>query len=182
MPAILSIALGAVLLLAGYELFWVFVGVAGFVAGLKIAQMLFAETTPLMDFLVAGGCGLAGIIAAAFFQGVAIAVAGFITGVYLTFTLLSSINAGIGLWQSLIIIFGGILGAGVGVAYFDWALISLSVLAGAVLIVEAIPVNFFLKAVIFCALVIVGLFAQAAEKHAHTPAVTGNRTTRIKEK
>ena len=181
MPILVEIILGAILLFAGCEIFWLFLGIAGFIAGFKLAQIYLPSTSPMVTFAIAGGSGLIGIFITLFFQTAAIALAGFMAGIYLVFSLFGSLGGALGLWQPVLILFGGILGAALMVAYFDWALISLSSLAGAALIAEVIPVNFFFKAIIFCILVIVGLTAQSTEKNAHTKPPEGNKKSRLKE-
>ena len=133
MPIWVEIILGAILLFAGCEVFWLFLGIAGFIAGFKLAQACLPSTSPMVTFAIAGGSGLIGIFITLFFQTAAIALTGFMAGMYLVFSLFGSLDGTLGLWQPILIIFGGILGAALMAAYFDWALIALSSLAGAAL-------------------------------------------------
>lgn len=179
MVTIIQVILGTVLLLAGCEIFWLFLGIAGFIAGFKIAQAYFPATTPMTAFIIAGGGGILGILITLFFQTVAISLAGFMAGAYIVAALCGPLNCNV-FWQGIFIIFGGTIGAGMMAVYFEWALVWISSLAGAALIVQVIPTNIFIKAVIFCVLAAIGIIAQTAEKNAHAPASTGNKKSRIK--
>jgi hypothetical protein len=60
----------------------------------------------------------------------------------------------------IIIAAGGIAGCILAILLFDWALILLSTLSGAVLILEEIPLNPFGKALLFVTLIIAGILIQ----------------------
>lgn len=184
MPVILTVIFGAILLFAGRMLFWLFLGIAGFIAGFKFAQAYFLAASPMMVFIVAAIFGGIGVVMAAFFQAMAISLAGFMTGAYLTFSLLDALGYGAGLWQAAIILLCGIIGAALAFAYFDWALIILSSLTGAVLLVQTIPVNFFVGAVIFCILLVAGIIVQSGAKQTSVTAKsqdTRGKGSRYKE-
>ena len=142
--ALVSLLLGIVLLLLGRKLFWFFVGVAGFLVGMDIARQ-FVVGPQGTKLLIAIAAGILGAVVAIFLRKVAIAIAGFVIGGYITVELLRESAlfpismAGIhGTAFSVPYILGGIIGAVLLFVLFDWGLIVLSSLSGASLIVHAI--------------------------------------------
>lgn len=126
---------GMALLLFGWKLFWLFVGVAGFTVGLQTAPWILGPQ-PLWILWAAGLiCGLIGAVLALFFQHVAIAVGGFVAGSTIAFRLMLMLGHDPG---AVILLTGGVLGAVALYLLFDWALIVLSSMVGATLILEAL--------------------------------------------
>jgi hypothetical protein len=157
----LNLVLGIILLLFGRKLFWLFVGVAGFLIGMDVAQRFFSgpETTRLLIALV---IGIIGALLAVLFYKAAVAVAGFFIGGYL----------GVHLVQYLALhppqsmawvpyVVGGIIGAILILVILDWALIVLSSFAGATLIVHTVILKQFNMTLVYIGLVIVGILIQA---------------------
>jgi hypothetical protein len=135
MTDLLLPALGLVLLFMGRRLFWFFVAVAGFAAGLQAAPLLFGSQPFWMVWAVGLGCGVFGALLALFFQQVAIAVGGFLAGVTIALHLLSMLN------PNTVILIGlvcGIAGAVALFLFFDWVLVFLSSLVGATLVMDSI--------------------------------------------
>jgi len=158
---VLVLIIGAVLLLMGRKLFWLFVGVAGFLAGIDIAQRFFTgpQTTKLIIALV---IGIIGAFLAALFYKAAVAIAGFLIGGYLAVQLMNYIAVSIPppmAWITYVI--GGIIAAVLILMLLDWALIVLSSLAGASLIVQSIALRQFNMSIVYIVLVIIGILVQA---------------------
>jgi hypothetical protein len=158
------LVLGVLLLLLGRRLFWLFVGVAGFVAGVEAAPYLLPHQTELFMLVVALVLGILGALLALFLQKVAIALAGFAVGGYLTMVLAAPLLGGTGIqypgaWLCFLI--GGILGAILLFAFFNWALIILSSMHGAQLILRSLvpPHRYF--TIIFALLAVTGIVIQA---------------------
>ncbi len=164
--AIVSLVLGVVLLAFGRKLFWFFVAVAGFLIGINVAEQLTGgpETTRLIIALVVG---IIGAFVALFLQKVAIAAAGFVIGGYITVEILTLYGAVLpaarfhsgAYWIPYLI--GGILGAILMFLLFDWALIVLSSLSGASMILRGVAVHRPAAAVLFVILVVLGILIQA---------------------
>jgi hypothetical protein len=156
---IANVLVGLALVVAGRRLFWLFVAAVGFVAGLEIATPV-AETQPTAAaLLVALLGGAIGAALALFLQPVAVTVAGFAAGALLVE------SAGGGSWHGpvaawLPLVVGGLVGAIVMIAVFDWALVILSSLVGAELVATALPFAPSMRAVAFAALLVVGLAVQ----------------------
>jgi hypothetical protein len=134
MSALVEIVLGGVLLVLSRKLFWLFVGAVGFAFGVYLAQRLLPGL-PEWAFLAAGlllafiGVGLAMTL-----QKLAIGLAGFIAGGWVAVWLLGLLAIDAGGFQWLVFIVGGILGAILLTALFEWGLILLSSLVGANLV------------------------------------------------
>src|SRR5205823_14268624 len=77
---IISVVIGAAILLFGRKLFWLFVAALGFAVGLEMAAYFMREPPQWMTLLVALGCGVIGALLAILLQKLAIAIAGFIAG------------------------------------------------------------------------------------------------------
>ena len=161
MLSVISIILGGALLVAGRKLFWLFVGAAGFVAGLQLATQ-FSQGPEITRIIVGLVVGAVFALLAIFLQGVAIGVAGFLAGGYILTVLAGMIGLNQGAFSWIIYLVGGIIGVLLVIFLFDWALITLSSLAGASLITQALVLPSGTSSLIFLALVIVGVVIQGA--------------------
>lgn len=160
-----QILAGALLLVLGRKLFWLYVAVLGFATGLTVASRLFNVQPEWVQLLIGIGFGLFGALLAYFFQEVAVAVAGFMGGSYVATSLLASFGYNAGQAGDMLVwglfIAGGIIGAVLAIMLFDWALILLTSLAGAMLVVEGLsmtlPGNWLIVVVLFA----IGVIIQA---------------------
>ena len=73
---LIFLVVGLLLLLAGRRLFWLFVAVAGFVAGVEAVPYVLPLQTELFTLVVGLAFGLLGALLAFFLQKLAIAIAG----------------------------------------------------------------------------------------------------------
>jgi hypothetical protein len=128
--AILTLVLGIVLLLFGRRAFWIFVAVAGFIAGLTFATQYLSGQSELVILLIAIGAGVIGAVLAIMLEWLAILIAGFLAGGFLATTLAVSMGVTIASGNWVVYIIGGIIGLILVAALFDWAIIILSVLLG----------------------------------------------------
>ncbi len=170
MTAVLSALVGLALLGLGRKLYWLFVGGIGFVAALGLATRFAGSMPEGVQILVAVAAGLVGALLAVLVQKVAIGLAGFIGGGLILVLGLEMFGLDLtGLWWLAAFAVGGLIGAWVVSATFDWALILLSSLAGASLIIEAAPLGKGLEVIVYVGAVLVGVVVQAAirrsEKH-----------------
>jgi len=157
----LNVIIGILLLFVGRGLFWLFVACVGFASGYHYAQQIWGIHSPVLILILSIIAGAVGAIIAIFFQKAAIVVAGFAAGGYLV---LSLFNQFAGLPAQLVwlpYIVGGVIGAIILFFVFDWALISLSTLTGATLIVQMVAFNPWVEITLFLALVIAGMVFQA---------------------
>jgi hypothetical protein len=177
---LLSILAGLALLTLGRRLFWLFVGLVGFAAGIVLATQ-FVHGPEWQVLLIALAAGLVGVLFALVLQQAAVALAGFIAGGYLVFTLLNGLGWDAGgpywaLYWTLVIV-GGVVGAALVLALFEWALIVLSSLTGAVLIVQTIHLGTLLAAVLIAVLFIIGVVIQAGLRRRVQPPPAPPATT-----
>jgi hypothetical protein len=154
----LLVASGVVLLALGWKLFWIFVGVLGFAAGLQAAQIFFGPQPFWVLWAVGLMCGIIGAVLALFFQKLAIGIGGFVAGsiIALHLTLMMGHDPG-----AVVALIGGVGGVVALYLLFDWALIILSSLVGASFIIEALGRHAPYAPALSALLVAVGVIFQA---------------------
>src|SRR5881397_1604078 len=162
--AIVGALIGVVILLFGRKLFWLCVAAVGFAAGVEIAPHLVHEPSPLLALTVALILGIIGALLALFLQKVAIAVLGFLAGGKLAGAITAAFFIHYGQHSTIVFLIGGIVGAILLIVLFDWALIVVSALIGAHLIVfqGAITLPSSGSTILFLGLAVVGILVQAA--------------------
>jgi hypothetical protein len=159
--ALLTIVLGIALLLFGRRLFWLFVAVAGFIAGLTFATQYMRGQPELVILLIAIIAGIIGAFLGIVLEGVAILIAGFLAGGYLATTLVASLGLTLSAGFWVIYIIGGIVGLLFVVALFDWAIIFLSALLGADIIMPFLSIPTSIYWLVFLVLLLIGILVQA---------------------
>ena len=159
---VINLVLGGALLVAGRKLFWLFVGAAGFVTGLQLATR-FWEGSGVLAIIVGLIIGVIFALLAIFLQAVVIGIAGFLTGGYVLTVLATMLGLDVtGATTWIVYIIGGIIGLILVSFLFDWALITLSSLAGASLIVQSFLPQRVTGGPIFLILFIVGILIQGS--------------------
>ncbi|MGH7942861.1 MAG: DUF4203 domain-containing protein [Limisphaerales bacterium] len=160
----IDILVGAVLLLFGRRLFWLFVGCIGFIVGFDIAGDLFPSQSQLLIFAIAVGLGLLGAIAAVFLQRLVVGIAGFFAGGYfLSVAAAAVLHNHQHVIQWIAYAIGGILGGILTIVLLDPALIILSSLAGATAVSQNAPLNQANQGILFIVLLIFGIIVQALQ-------------------
>ena len=159
--SLINILVGAALLFFGRRLFWLFVAGVGFVVGMMLATDWLGSDAGLLNFLIALGVGVIGALLSVFLQRMAFALAGFLSGGYLAYTAALSSNHESIAWIASLV--GGVIGAILVLALFDWALIGLSALTGTTVITQNIPLDQSLSAPLFCVLLAFGVIVQARQ-------------------
>ncbi len=157
----INILIGLILLFAGRRLFWLFVACVGFASGYHYVQQIGAIHSPALVLILSIAVGALGAIIAIFFQKAAIVIAGFAAGGYVVLSLFNQFAELPAQMVWLPYIIGGIVGAIVLFFVFDWALIFLSTLTGATLIVQIVAFNPGIEIALFIALVVAGIVFQA---------------------
>ena len=153
-----QVILGLVILLFGRKLFWLFVGILGFLAGSQLAAIWLAGYPAWAVLATSLLLGLGGALLAVFFERLAFALAGFYCGVFLVAGL--AMETGLFPQSALLLLAGGLVGAVLAALVMDWALAALSALAGAGAVVMALPLTPVLKAVLWLGLALAGYFFQ----------------------
>lgn len=159
--SLISILFGVGLLFLGRKAFWMFVAGAGFVAGLSLANRLL-EVPESVAVIIGLAIGLFAAMLAIAVQRFAIGLAGFLIGGYIALQTLPMFALDGG-WGATVVTFliGGLVGIILINMFLGWALILLSSLAGAALIVNALGMEAGLGTLVFIVLVVVGVIFQA---------------------
>lgn len=158
---IISVLVGAALLLFGRRLFWLFVAALGFAIGLQLAPYLSHNPPLWLSLLLSLGLGLLGALVAFLLQKLAIGIAGFLVGGRLALALAAAFLADHAHYSTVTFVIGGILGAILLLALFDWALIIFSSIEGARLIGDAVHLPSSGTTVLIVVLAIFGILVQA---------------------
>ena len=158
---LLGLLAGALLLVAGRRLFWLFVGLVGFFAGLRFAPVVLSGEPGWGQWLIALLCGVLGMFLAVVLQRFAVVLAGFLVGGFFAGDLFGIDSAQPGLADVLVFVAGGIVAAALALWLFEGALIFLSSLVGAGLIVDALDVSPGSSNLVLIGLTVLGIAIQA---------------------
>lgn len=150
---------GVALLVAGRRLFWLFVGLVGF---FTVYQWFEPYSGPGSSarLILAVAAGVLGILLAIFLQRFAVALAGFFVGGWAVVQFLGLDVASLRTVDVVICLVAGVLAAILAVKVFEIALVFLSSLAGASLIVDAVHPGPSLARVLLIGLLVVGIAVQ----------------------
>ena len=159
---IVGVLIGIVILFFGRKLFWLCVAAVGLAVGVEIAPHLVNEPSSVLTLLVALALGVLGALLALFLQKIAIAVLGFLAGGKLASAIAAAFFVHYAQYSTTIFVVGGIIGAILLLAVFDWALIVVSSFIGAYLIQSAILLPPTGSTIVFIGLAILGIVVQAA--------------------
>jgi Domain of unknown function (DUF4203) len=159
---IIGVLVGAVILLFGRKLFWLFVAAIGFAVGVELAAYFMHDPPVWLTLVAALGLGILGALLAILLQKFAIAVAGFIAGGRLASAFLATFFIDSSHYRGIAFVIGGIVGALLLLALFDWALIVLSSVEGAHLIGNGIILPQRGAGILFVALVVLGVVVQGS--------------------
>jgi hypothetical protein len=161
---VFSILIGVVILFFGRKLFWLCVAAIGFAAGVELAPHLVQDPSALLSLTIALLLGIIGALLALFLQKIAIAVLGFLAGGKLAGAIAAAFFVHYAQHSTIIFVIGGVIGAILLLVLFDWALIVVSSLIGAHLIVYqstiALPQSGSI--ILFIGLAVVGILVQTA--------------------
>ena len=164
---IITLIAGLAALLFGRRLFWLFVGLVGFLVSFNLATEFLGGQPQWIILLIALVVGILGALLAVFLQYIAVAVAGFLAGGYAVLSLVRLLSLDLNqewlFW--FIFILGGVIGAILILLVFDWALIILSSGVGAATLVQLAELftelSPALNLILFFLLLIVGIAFQA---------------------
>jgi len=156
---IADVVTGALLLALGRKLFWLFVAIAGFYAGIEIVRVLLAGQQTWVMWVVGAAAGLIGALLAMLFQRVGFALGGFYAGGYAALILAERFAPGIVGGATFVI--GGVVGALFAAWLMDWAIIVLSCLVGAVLVVTSLGLQGVAGFLVYVVLAGLGIAFQA---------------------
>lgn len=159
---LLALVVGAVLLAFGRRLYWLLLGLIGFLAGAAVATGPLEGEPTLTRLLIAVVAGLIGVLIAIFLQKLAVGLAGFFVG-GAAMALVLGVEADewyhVGAGQGLALLLAAVAGAILAAWLFDLALIAASSFVGAGLIVDALDVESG-RLLLLALLVLVGVAVQ----------------------
>ncbi len=158
----LEAAIGVILLLVGRKAFWFFVAAVGFLAGVTYAPRLVPGRPALVVIAVALAAGAVGALVAIVLRVAAIFAAGFFLGGHAAVALTDSLGIEPRPATGLLFVVGGAIVAVLLLAVFGWALIVISSLLGAWLVIDALRLPSGTESLVFAGLTIVGIVVQGA--------------------
>jgi len=146
---------GLLLLFLGRRLYWLFVAAVGFVTGLQLGPRLFPAQPDMVIIVMALALALVGALVAVVATKVVVGIVGFAAGGVIATMLFPNLGIDRDLAGLMVYVIAGIVGALLLLVLFDWALILLSALAGATLIVVTVEHIFEIPPMVGNALIIV---------------------------
>ena len=159
---IISALVGIALLLFGRRLFWLFVAALGFAIGLQLAPYLSQHPPVWLSLVLSLGLGLLGAILALLLQKLAIGIAVFLVGGRVAVAIAAALIVNHSHYSAITFVIGGIVGALLLLALFDWALIIFSSIEGARLIADSVHLPSTGTTILVVVLAIFGIVVQAA--------------------
>jgi hypothetical protein len=166
----LAFAVGIFLLVLGRRLFWLFVGMVGFFTVYQLSLESLHVVSPELRLFLSCLAGLFGVLLAIFVQKVAVGIAGFLVGAWLAAGFLGiavahgpqALSAHPGSpWTIFLVLLAGIVAAFLALRLFSLALIVLSALAGAGLIVDTAQWGGPSRTLLLVVLTLAGIALQA---------------------
>jgi hypothetical protein len=158
---IITILAGLILLFSGRKLYWLFVAVVGFIAGYILTGEVLPEISTVLRIIIGLVAGAIGAALLLVLHQVAVGLAGFLGGGLLALQITHQLGVGSGEFSWVPFILGGIVGAILVVSIFDWALILLTSLGGAFLVISGLNPDPSWANLAILILFVIGVFIQA---------------------
>jgi len=152
---------GIALILFGRRLFWLFLAGTGFAVGAWLSVMFLEGQSDAVKLVAAIALGVVVALVAFKAQKIAVGLGGFLAGAYVGNALHLALPFNVPGWVAPIL--GGIVGAILLAALFNWALIVLSSLLGAAVIFPHVTLAPPWPIVVFIVLLIFGLSIQSRQ-------------------
>lgn len=165
---------GLIALFYGRRIFFLFLGIVGFLVGFFLAQLIVPDAGALVFILVGLVLGVLGAILSKAAPYAVIAVVGFFAGGYALMAVGDMIATLPGFVKFILFVIGGAAGVFLAVKSFDWALVILSSISGAATLAsiasELIKFGGTIQTILFIVLAVVGIaFQIRAVKPASKP-------------
>ncbi len=157
----LKLFLGAMLMIQGRKLYWLFVGGVGFFVTLILLDPPYSGMSVQTARIIAIIIAFIGALMAIFLQRLAIFVGGFLGGGYLLILLIELFGARLDHLNLMLFLIGGIVGALIVNSAFDGALIFFSAVLGAGMVVQILNLSPLWRFVAVPLLASVGIGLQA---------------------
>lgn len=134
MESVFRILLGVLALLLGRNLFWLFIGIVGFLFAAELVASLLPPDAIALRIALPVVAGIVGALLAVLAERLAFGIAGFFATTYFLMVLIEALGGFP--YAQIVAYVGGAIGALIAVSIMDWALIILSAVVGAGVIVE----------------------------------------------
>lgn len=157
---ILQIIFGLAMLFLGRRLFWLFVGALGFVTATELAVVNLASQPEWMIVLLGLAAGVVGALLAIFFQAGAIGLAGLLAGGHLGFVFSRSLDITNQTGLLVAYIVGAVIGLLLFILMFDGALIAISSIIGAYILIDQVELTGPIFWVVFVVFAFLGVWVQ----------------------
>lgn len=158
----LRILLGALMLLFGRRLFWLAVGILGFLFGFDWATYHLTDWSGWATWLAAVGLGVLCALGAVFLQRLSFGIGGFLGGGYLLVRLLTALGVQNDPAPGVFFVLGGLAGAILAFVAVDWVLVAITSLVGAAVVADGIGAGPPAAGLVFLGLAAIGVAFQAA--------------------
>lgn len=152
---------GLALLTLGRKLFWLFVAAIGFEVGALMAPRFLPQPSEIAVLVIALALGLVGALLAISLQELIVGAAGFIAGGVTAIGLSDLLNIDVNWLPIVAFIVGGIIGATLFAMLFDWALVAVSSLVGAITLADIFLPRGTTQIVVIAILFIIGVAIQS---------------------
>jgi hypothetical protein len=156
----LKLFLGTAMLTMGRKLYWLFLGIVGFIFASDLIEHVIHGQPHNIKIVFALLAGLIGAALAVFLQKFAVMAGGFFAGGYLLTALMKELGMTTAPYRWLVFVAGGFIGALLMRVLFGWTLIILSSVVGSVLILQALHFSTQLTRPLFIFLLVLGIAIQ----------------------
>jgi hypothetical protein len=160
-----QILIGIGMVLFGRKLFWVFAAGVGFITAATWATRALSGRSDVIVLLIALAAGVIGGLIAIFIRWLGIGLAGFLGGAYIIYGLFVLFNLDLREYSWIVYLIGGGMGVIFFSVFFDWTLIIISSMSGALILTQSIARLFSiprpLGIVMIVILIIIGIIIQA---------------------
>ncbi len=157
---IFSLIVGIILLVAGRRLYWFFLGAVGFFFVFDFVSRAFPHQPHNTVIIIALVAGVIGALLAVLLQKIALVIGGFFAGGHFLVQALQQTGALDHGYYWILFVAGGIIGAVLMRIAFSFALILLSSIAGATLVLRAVHLDRPGFSIPFILLAVFGIAAQ----------------------
>ncbi len=159
--SLLVMAGGLAILFFGRKLFWLYVGVVGMLVGFELAEYYLPDAQLWIIIICGALLGIITAVLAIVMQYVAVGLAGFVGGSYVAVQVLDIFPMiDVGELQWLLLLIPAVIGTVVCILLFDMAIIFLSSMTGAVVLVQLFEMDPILQNVLFVIVAAIGVAAQ----------------------
>jgi hypothetical protein len=158
--SLIQAVFGLAMLTFGRRLYWLFVGGIGFAIGFSLASRFLVDSSIWTLLIIGLVVGMLAGLAAVLMNRLVMGIAGFLVGGFLAIKLLELISLASPPPTWLVFLVGGACCALLVAILVDWALILLTSLLGAGLLVQLLKTSDRLSLVLIVVLVGIGCFIQ----------------------